>query len=56
MSEWAGRGEGIHDICTDLPVLDTAETLEEISTGFQIGFGTFVDKPTLPYARSSYET
>ena len=33
----------------------TAAELESISTGFAIGFGSFVDKNTLPFALNSYE-
>ena len=32
----------------------TAEQLGTISTAFQMGFGTFVDKPILPIALSDY--
>ena len=33
----------------------TAAELESISTGFAIGFGSFVDKNTLPFALNSYK-
>ena len=37
------------------PCILSASELERISTGFAIGFGSFVDKPTLPYAHDNYE-
>ena len=36
-------------------IILTAAELESISTGFAIGFGSFVDKNTLPFALNSYE-
>ena len=36
--------------------LYTAETLRKISSGFAIGFGSFVDKQILPFGLSSHET
>ena len=33
----------------------TAAELESISTGFAIGFGSFVDKNILPFALNNYE-
>ena len=33
----------------------TAAELESISTGFAIGFGSFVDKNILPFALNSYK-
>ena len=37
-------------------IAPTALELANISSNFQVGFGVFVDKATLPYALSSYRT